>query len=574
MIGLTLFARSPARSCLGARLAPALTSLLLCLHAGLAEAAPAVGDIVSGAIDVAAGKKLPLPPGRFKVQVSAEDSAPITSSTSGGSDRTEKVYVLTLVNTDPHADIPLLALDYTINARVNWRGQPCDTSTQPAWLKVQNFNSSTSSVVVRCGRVYAQSNLRRVIRGAPSSTNGWERTRMGPLAAMNGQFPNNGLAYMAYLSKADGDRVNYWVTFNPGLYGLDDVEGQSSLFRNLGGNDVRIASARQYLQRVVEWGESFVPQLHDYYLAGQVLGMPIVAGPSFPGLHRLSDEALASAARGTDGGSAQRPGSPSANTAASPTAAPPAAAAATAAPVPAQAIPTQPVQSVHALVIGNSAYGSAKLANPRNDAMAMAERFRQFGFKVMLVLDADRQQLVKALAEFSNVAKAADVGIVFYAGHGMQVNGINYLIPVDLDLSGTRPVSVSLEALSLDSVLQDHLPGKSKLVFLDACRDNPLSRSLAATRGGATGLAPMQTSSGTLISYATRDGGTAADGSGKNSPYTTALLANLNASEDIALVLRKVRRQVLSTTQGRQEPWEYGSLLGDSLVLSSVAGPR
>ena len=559
-----------------APVAPALASLLLCMHAGVAEAAPAVGDIVSGAIEVAAGKKLPLPPGRFKVQVSAEDSAPITSSTSGGSERTEKVYVLTLVNTDPNADVPLLALDYTVHARVNWRGQPCDAATQPAWLKVQNFGSNSSSVVVRCGRVYAQSNLRRVIRGAPASTNAWERTRIGPLAAMNGQFPNNGLAYMAYLSKADGDRVNYWVTFNPGLYGLDDAEGQSSLFRNLGGNDVRIASARQYLQRVVEWGESFVPQLHDYYLAGQVLGMPIVAAPSFPGLRRLSDEALASAARGTEGGSPQRPGSQSANIAASPTAssAIAATAAPTAAAVPAQAIPSQPVQSVHALVIGNSAYGSAKLANPRNDAMAMAERFKQFGFKVMLVLDADRQQLVKALAEFSNVAKAADVGIVFYAGHGMQVGGVNYLIPVDLDLSGTRPVSVSLEALSLDSVLQDHLPGKSKLVFLDACRDNPLSRSLAATRGGATGLAPMQTSSGTLISYATRDGGTAADGSGKNSPYTTALLANLNASEDIALVLRKVRRQVLTTTQGRQEPWEYGSLLGDSLVLSSVAGPR
>ena len=153
----------------------------------------------------------------------------------------------------------------------------------------------------------------------------------------------------------------------------------------------------------------------------------------------------------------------------------------------------------------------------------------------------------------------------------MQVGGINYLLPVDLDLSGNQRVSVALEAVSLDSVLQEHLPGKTRLVFLDACRDNPLAQSMSGSRGGSRGLARIQTALGTLISYATRDGGTAADGDSGNSPYTAGLLANLDASEDIALVLRKVRQHVLTNTRGKQEPWEYGSLVGGSLVLSRVA---
>lgn len=248
-----------------------------------------------------------------------------------------------------------------------------------------------------------------------------------------------------------------------------------------------------------------------------------------------------------------------------PTVAPPSAPAAPSAAALPQA------QKIHALVIGNGAYATAQLPNPRNDATAIAERFRAFGFAVTLVLDANRTQLVKALAQFGTQARGADVGIVFYAGHGIQVGGANYLIPVDLDLSGQREVSISLEAVSLDSILSEHLPGRSKLVFLDACRDNPLARSMAYARGGAVGLAPVQTASGTLISYATRDGGTAADGSGRNSPYTSALLAHLDAPDDIALVLRRVRRQVLESTRGRQEPWEYGSLVGDALVLSNAA---
>jgi uncharacterized caspase-like protein len=116
------------------------------------------------------------------------------------------------------------------------------------------------------------------------------------------------------------------------------------------------------------------------------------------------------------------------------------------------------------------------------------------------------------------------------------------------------------------------MPSATRLVFLDACRDNPASRSLTTSRGGGVvGLAPVSTSSGTLIAYATKDGATAEDGQGRHSPYTTALLEHLGRPDDIAVVLRRVRQTVMKLTSNRQEPWEYGSLVGDQLVLSQTA---
>jgi uncharacterized caspase-like protein len=163
------------------------------------------------------------------------------------------------------------------------------------------------------------------------------------------------------------------------------------------------------------------------------------------------------------------------------------------------------------------------------------------------------------------------VNILFYAGHGLQVDGVNFVIPVEMVASGATAGSVKLNAVSLNDALE-YLPARTRLVFLDACRDNPLSRSLRASRGAATaGLAPVNASSGTLVAYATKDGSTAEDGRGRNSPYTAALLAHLDADEDIAIVLRRVRQAVLSATDQRQEPWEYGSLVGDQLVLSRLA---
>lgn len=246
--------------------------------------------------------------------------------------------------------------------------------------------------------------------------------------------------------------------------------------------------------------------------------------------------------------------------------------AALARPPSTAAEPARPKQRARALVIGNSRYAHlGTLPNPKRDAEAIAAKLRGYGIEVDLALDTDRPGLVKALSGFQARAAGYDVNILFYAGHGLQVAGINYIVPVDMNAEGATVGAVKLNGVSLDDAL-DYLPASTRVVFLDACRDNPISRSLRSTRSGAgVGLAPVSTVSGTLLSYATRDGAVAEDGTGNNSPYTSALLQHLDAEVDIALVLRRVRQSVLQATGQRQEPWEYGSLVGDQLILSRLA---
>ncbi len=225
-----------------------------------------------------------------------------------------------------------------------------------------------------------------------------------------------------------------------------------------------------------------------------------------------------------------------------------------------------------ALVIGNSAYISfQRLPNPKLDAQAMADKLRSFGIQVDLVMDADRDVLVKALNDYAAKAVGKDVNLLFYAGHGIQVDGVNYLIPTNMKADGISAGYIKLSGIALNVVL-DYMPAKTRLVFLDACRDNPAARSLFAARGGASvGLAPVSAATGTLIAYATKEGMVAADGNGRNSPYTTALLKHLDAPLDISIVMRRVRKTVLEMTSNTQEPWEYGSLIGDQLILSQMA---
>jgi hypothetical protein len=226
-----------------------------------------------------------------------------------------------------------------------------------------------------------------------------------------------------------------------------------------------------------------------------------------------------------------------------------------------------PRRIAHALVIGNGAYpGSGRLENPVNDANAISQKLRSMGFIVTTVTDANRQRLVQSMAQFRRTAAAADISLLYYAGHGVQIFGTNYILPTDVDQ--TDPAQATIQGVSLNSVVENFLPGKTKLVFLDACRDNALQRT--SDRSVSKGLAPISVSEGTLISYATKDGQTAADGKGKNSPFTQALLEHLNDPQDIAVVLRKVRERVMKITGGKQQPWEYGSLTGGELVLSAI----
>jgi len=237
---------------------------------------------------------------------------------------------------------------------------------------------------------------------------------------------------------------------------------------------------------------------------------------------------------------------------------------------------TQPAQddsnktsmNVHALVIGNAAYGgSGRLDNPINDAKSMSAKLRSLGFVVTELLDTNRSKLVSGLAQFSRTSANADMSILFYSGHGVQVFGTNYVLPIDVDQSDIA--QATLQGVSLNSIIEQFMPGKTKLVFLDACRTNPLMRT--ASRGLTKGLAPISVSKGTLISYAAKDGQEAFDGTGqKNSPFTSALLDHLSDPDDIAVVLRKVRSKVLKSTDGKQQPWDYGSLTGGALVLSAI----
>jgi hypothetical protein len=230
------------------------------------------------------------------------------------------------------------------------------------------------------------------------------------------------------------------------------------------------------------------------------------------------------------------------------------------------------VNEAHALVIGNSAYpGSNRLVNPANDARAIKQKLESLGFKVTVVNDANRGEMVRGLSNFSKTAASADLSVLFYAGHGFQDSGVNYMAPVDMSLNDRS--QATLQAVSLNQAVEQYLPGKTKLVLFDACRDNPLMAS--SGRGISKGLAPINVSEGTLISYATKDGQTADDGQGQvNSPYTAALLEHLSDPDDIAVVLRTVRAKVMQRTNNRQQPWEYGSLTGGALVLSAIKPPE
>jgi uncharacterized caspase-like protein len=237
----------------------------------------------------------------------------------------------------------------------------------------------------------------------------------------------------------------------------------------------------------------------------------------------------------------------------------------------ATALPPSNRRTARALVIGNSAYAHlGSLPNPRRDAQAIAGKLTGLGIDVDLVLDANRERLVQALNDYQRRASDTEVNLFFYAGHGLQVGGVNYIVPVDMKGEGVTAGSVKLNTVSLNDALE-YLPSATRVVFLDACRDNPVARSLRSTRGGANGLAAVDVASGTLISFATKDGAVAEDGDGTNSPYTSALLRHLDWPQDIALVLRRVRQEVLRSTSNRQEPWEYGSLVGDQLILSQLA---
>ena len=231
-----------------------------------------------------------------------------------------------------------------------------------------------------------------------------------------------------------------------------------------------------------------------------------------------------------------------------------------------------------ALVVGNSAYAEiGTLPNPGNDAADMAAALGRLGFDVTTVRDADRAGLNEALRLFARDSAGADVSLVFYAGHGLEMDGVNYLVPVDARLE--RDTDVEYEALPLDRVLRATTGAGLRVVILDACRNNPLARSMQRTsasrsvsRGSFGELNEDLLGDETLVAYAAAAGTTAADGTGRNSPYTSALLESLEQPLELSALFRRVRAQVLEATAGDQRPHEYASLLGEH-YLRGGSGP-
>jgi uncharacterized caspase-like protein len=217
-----------------------------------------------------------------------------------------------------------------------------------------------------------------------------------------------------------------------------------------------------------------------------------------------------------------------------------------------------------ALVIGNGAYEHApQLPNPPKDARDIAAKLKELGFDVVLGTDLTMTRFGETLREFSRHIEGADVGLMFYAGHGLQVDGTNYLVPVDAQLEAAS--DLEFQAVKLDTLLNVlEQSSKVSIVFLDACRNNPLSRSLTRDVNPPAGLAPQNIASGSYIAFATAPGNVAYDGQNAgNSPFTAALLNNIGRENvDIRLMMADVREDVFDATGKKQLPWENNSLIG------------
>jgi hypothetical protein len=231
-----------------------------------------------------------------------------------------------------------------------------------------------------------------------------------------------------------------------------------------------------------------------------------------------------------------------------------------------------------ALTIGNSAYKNVpQLSNPVKDAGAVTALLKGSGFDVVEArTDLGIAEMRRAVSDFSDLVSDADIAVVYYAGHGIEVDGSNYIIPVDAVLK--RDIDVDDEAVSLDRILRILDPVKRlRLVILDACRDNPFANSMKRTMGTRAvtrGLAKVEpSSSDTLIAYSAKAGSVASDGDGPNSPFTAALLKHIaTPGLDLRLAFGRVRDEVMKTTRNRQEPFVYGSLGGSTVSL--VPGPE
>ena len=237
--------------------------------------------------------------------------------------------------------------------------------------------------------------------------------------------------------------------------------------------------------------------------------------------------------------------------------------------------PTAHADTRVALVIGNSAYRHAPhLPNPLNDAADMSASLRRLGFTVHTLTDAKFDDMRRALIEFGRQARGAELAIVFFAGHGIQMAGENWLIPTDAQLASD--LDVANEAIGLQSVVRAvSNTSRLGLVILDACRNNPFLPGMQMTnvaRSVERGLSRVEPSDNVLVAYAARDGTTARDGSGRNSPFTASLLKNIETPGlEVRFLFANVRDDVMAATNREQQPFVYGSLSKEQICLGGCA---
>jgi hypothetical protein len=228
-----------------------------------------------------------------------------------------------------------------------------------------------------------------------------------------------------------------------------------------------------------------------------------------------------------------------------------------------------------ALVIGNGSYRSVPvLPNPPNDAGDVAAALKRLGFAVTLITNASFDEMRRGLIALGREAAGADMATVYFAGHGMEINGENWLIPVDAELK--RDTDAANEAISLQSAIMQVASTTSLgLVILDACRNNPfaakMNRSLAVRAAVSGGLGRIEPVGNVLVAYAARDGTTALDGNGQNSPFTAALLRNIETpGVEVTFMFRNVRDDVMEATRNEQQPFVYGSLSRKAIYLTGL----
>jgi caspase domain-containing protein len=231
-----------------------------------------------------------------------------------------------------------------------------------------------------------------------------------------------------------------------------------------------------------------------------------------------------------------------------------------------------------ALVIGNGSYRSVPaLPNPPNDAGDVAAALKRLGFTVTLIANGTFDEMRRGLIALGRDAAGADMAAVYFAGHGMEINGENWLIPVDAELK--RDTDAANEAISLQSVMLQVADTTSLgLVILDACRNNPfaakMNRSLATRAAMSSGLGRIEPVGNVLVAYAARDGTTALDGDGHNSPFTAALLRNIETpGVEVTFMFRNIRDDVMEATRNEQQPFVYGSLSRKAIYLAGLPQP-